>query len=197
MVYIGLGRWLKTDVTYEDILTVCDLIRNAQDKKRKLRKIYYRRVVEVLTTGTGWLGHRIRWFHHFLVIRVLKAADMLSEEKVQADPRETLMEFVNWLAPRLGKTPKEIITQFNQNTLFDYYSSAISFLYQKELARGIAAHAPLKFHEIVSDLYQFKAKGRKIALEARQAEIEETEENPDSQPLIIGLGQAFDPGFHG
>lgn len=197
MVYVGLGRWLKTDVTYEDILTVCDLIRQAHNQKRKIRRIYYRRVVEVLTTGTGWLGARIRWFHHFLIIRVLKAADMLSEEKVQADPREVLMEFVNWLAPRLGRTPKEILTQFNQNTLFDYYSSAISFLYQKELARGIAAHAPLKFHEIVSGLYEYRAKGRQAVLEARQAEIQETEDEPDTQPMIFGIGQAFDQGFHG
>lgn len=198
MVYIGLGRWLKTDVTYEDILTVCDLIREAHNQKPRTRRIYYRKVVETLTTGSGWVGSRVRWYHYFLTLRVLRAADMLSDEKVETDPRETLMEFVNWLAPRLGKTPKEILTQFNQNTLFDYYSSAVSFMYQKELARGIAAHAPMKFHEIVSDLYQYKASGRKAALKARQDEIDETDDFPDSEPLVVGLGQAFDPGgFHG
>ncbi|HNA77839.1 MAG TPA: hypothetical protein PKY99_00210 [Turneriella sp.] len=197
MVYVGLGRWLKPDVSYEDILTVCDLIRVAQDKKLFTRIIYYKKVVEIMTTGSGLFGRRIRWYHYRLIVRVLKAADMMSDEKVEYDPRETLMDFVNWLAPRLGKTPKEILLQFNSATLFDYYSSAISFLYQKEMAKALAQHAPLKYHEIISGLYEYKAQARRSALESRQKEIDETEESPDTQPLIADLGSAFDGGFHG
>ena len=192
MVYFGWGRWLRTDVNYDTILTVCDLIRQAHDQKPRIRKIYYRRVVEILTTGTGWLGRRIRWYHYLLVLKVLKAADMLSEEKVQNDPRAELMAFVNWLAPRLGVTPREIMTQFNASTLFDYYSEAISFHMQRELARGIASHAPLKYHEIMSELYQYKAEGRVKALKARNEEIDETEREPDTRPMIDSLGHAFD-----
>lgn len=55
MRYVGLGRWMKSDVCFEDILTICDLIREADGTPFFNRVRHYSRVVGIMTTGTGFL----------------------------------------------------------------------------------------------------------------------------------------------
>jgi hypothetical protein len=190
MQYLGLGRWMKRDVNFDDILTVCDLIREADGTPFLNRVRYYKRVVGILTTGTGFLGGKVRWYHCKLIFRVLKAADMLSDEKIDYDPAQRILEFVNWLGPRLRISPKEILQNYNMQTLEGFYKEAISFNMRRDLSAALAQHTPTEFHKLISEIYEYK---REEALTARNEEIAETENAPDRDPIRM-LGNAFDIG---
>lgn len=187
MRYVGWGLWLKQDICFADILAVCDLIRQAHNQSLWVRYLHYKKVVQILCSS------KVRWYHFFLTRRVLKAADMLSDEKVDYDPREKIEHFVNWLAPRLRMSAKELLTQYNIKTLEGFYREAIAYYYRRDLSLALAQHAPTKFTEMVEQMYDYR---RAEIAAARNREIAETIENPDRNPIKM-LGNAFDVGEHG
>lgn len=189
MRYVGWGLWIKPDICFADILTVCDLIRAAHNQSWRIRIPHYRMVVKTLTTG-----RKVRWFDFFLVLKVLKAADMLSDEKVEYDPEKQILHFVNWLAPRLRVPAREILTQYNTKTLEGFYRESLEFHFKRDMLSALAQHAPVKFGEMVEQLYDYR---RADAREARYAEIAETILNPDDtqiEHLTNRLG--FDGGSY-
>lgn len=197
MRYVGLGRWMKSDVCFEDILTICDLIREADGTPFFNRVRHYSRVVGIMTTGTGFFGAKLRWWHYRLVFRVLKAADMLSEEKVEYDPTQRILAFVNWLGPRLRISPKEILQNYNTATLEGFYNEAISYHMRRDLSKALAQHTPTEFHKLICDLYDYKPNESlpmpREALGDRPDDRQENQRTIDRDPIRM-LGHAFDIG---
>lgn len=175
MRYVGLGLWLKSDICFADILTVCGLIREAHNNSLWVRFLHYKKVLQTITTG-----RKVRWFHFFITRRVLVAADMLSDEKVEYDPQQKVLHFVNWLAPRLRMSAREILTQYNINTLEGFYKESLAFHFKRDVSSALAQHSPGKFHEMIEQMYDYR---RTEALEARNAEIEETISDPDATQI--------------
>lgn len=190
MRYVGLGLWLKSDICFQDVLTICDLIRQAHNRSFWIRFLHYKKVLQTLTTGK-----KVRWYHFFLIKRVLHAADLLSDQKVGYDPKQKIEHFVNWLAPRLRMSAREILTQYNINSLEGFYREALAFHFKRDAYSALSQHAPVRFNELVEQLYDYR---RADALEARNAEIEETIRNPDDsqiEDMTNRLG--FDGGGYG
>jgi hypothetical protein len=190
MRYVGFGLWIKPDICFQDILSVCDLVRQAQNQSLWLRYLHYKKVVQIFTTG-----HKVRWYHVFLIRRVLTAADMLSDEKVDYDPKRKIEHFVNWLAPRLRMSAREIITQYNISSLAGFYREALAYHFKRDVSFALAQHAPVKFHEMIEQLYDYR---RAEIIEARNAEIEETINDPDQRQIDnITSRLGYDGEFHG
>lgn len=187
MKRIGWGLWLKSEVTLSDVLVVYDLARAAHGQSFFVRLSYYARIVGQLT------GKHALW-RGFFVNRVLQAADMLGGEKTTYDPKEKVLGFVHWLAPRVGLSPHAILHELNGEELQRFASEAISYHSHRDTVQAFVQHMPKEYFAEIQKLYDFN---RDDARKARAAEIAETEEQPDTNPISM-LGNAFEPGaYHG
>lgn len=151
MQYIGLGVYLEDDLYGAAVKKVIRLANlSHESKKWRERRAYLKAIFSTLTTCKN-----PKWYHFRYINKAIQLAGMLKKKVEQSDrdPQEALAEIVEYMAPRVNMTPKDILEKIPIDKMQDYYYSIVERDLDASMSRMLEQHSPESRADYITKMY--------------------------------------------
>jgi hypothetical protein len=171
MRYVGLGLWVKSphEITNDDLFKVYDIYKASEGKPLLQRIKYGTKIIAQLCDGS----RKVRWYHYFYLKKTLMFADLLGEKKGEySDPKDQLNKFILWLAPKVNKTPNELIKGVGVEQFSAYADQIVKRDLDLAVSRIREQHIPGEYMKQLKNIYDELDRNQK-KLDIRLTQLEE------------------------